>query len=108
MTKLIAVTDAVYERLKSIKGSRSFSTEIEELMKRATVVVDRQRRIYLPKRFKEKAGNKFFIVKIGDEIRLVPIPANPVEDLAKLGRKLPAKSIRQFKKEISAEAKMVS
>ncbi|MDE1810554.1 MAG: AbrB family transcriptional regulator [Candidatus Micrarchaeota archaeon] len=77
-------------------------------MERATVVVDRQRRIYLPKRFKEKAGSKFFIVKMGDEIRLVPIPANPIEDLAKLGSKLPAKSIRQFRKEISAEAKKVA
>ncbi|MDE1824966.1 MAG: hypothetical protein KGH61_01350 [Candidatus Micrarchaeota archaeon] len=76
-------------------------------MERSTVVVDRQRRIYLPKKFKERAGSKFFIVKIGEEIRLVPIPADPAKDLAKLGKKLPAKSISKFRNEISLEAKKV-
>ncbi|MDE1856898.1 MAG: antitoxin [Candidatus Micrarchaeota archaeon] len=37
MAKLIAVTDVVYERLKKMKGKRSFSSEIEELMERAPV-----------------------------------------------------------------------
>lgn len=37
MAKLIAVTDVVYNRLKRIKGNRSFSSEIEELLERAPV-----------------------------------------------------------------------
>jgi DNA-binding transcriptional regulator/RsmH inhibitor MraZ len=73
-------------------------------MENATVVMDKQRRIYLPRKFKEKAGSRFFIVKMGNEIRLVPVPSNPEGDLGRMGSKLPKKSISQLKKEILAEA----
>ncbi|MDE1856224.1 MAG: AbrB family transcriptional regulator [Candidatus Micrarchaeota archaeon] len=74
-------------------------------MERTMVVVDRQRRIYLPKTFRERPGSKFFAVKIGEEIRLVPVPQNPAKDLARIGSKLPRKSVKQFKEEIHREAK---
>ncbi len=73
-------------------------------MEKATVVMDRQRRIYLPRKFKERVGSKFFVLKMGNEIRLIPVQANPAEDLGRLGSKLPKKSVKQLKKEILAEA----
>lgn len=77
-------------------------------MENSMVVVDRQSRIYLPKRFKERPGSRFFAVKLGDEIRLVPIPKDPAADLARLGKKLPRASIKQLKKDILTEAGKVS
>lgn len=76
-------------------------------MEKATVVMDKQRRIYLPRKFKEKVGNRFFVIKMGNEIRLVPVSNKPAEDLGKIGSKLPKKSISWFKKEIRAEARRV-
>ncbi len=73
-------------------------------MERVTVVVDRQRRIYLPRKFNEKVGGKFFILKLGNEIRLVPVPRDPAKNLGEIGGKLPKKSIKQLKKDILAEA----
>ncbi len=73
-------------------------------MEKAIVVMDRQRRIYIPRKFKEKAGCRFFVVKMGNEIRLVPVPSNPAKDLGMLGSKLPKKSIGQLRKEVLIEA----
>jgi len=73
-------------------------------MEESVVVMDRQRRIYIPRKFKEKTGSRFFVVRIGNEIRLVPVPSDPVKDMGKIGSRLPRKSIKQFKKEILAEA----
>ncbi len=74
-------------------------------MEKATVVMDRQRRIYTPKKLSEKVGSKFFVIKMGNEIRLVPVSTNPAEDLGRIGNKLPKKSISQLKKEILEEAR---
>ena len=73
-------------------------------MEKATVVMDGQRRIYLPRKFKEKAGSRFFVVKMGNEIRLVPVSSDPAEDLGRIGSKLPKKPINQLKKAILVEA----
>ena len=73
-------------------------------MEKATVVIDAQRRIYLPRKFKAKAGSRFFVVTMGNEIRLVPISSDPAEDLGRIGSKLPKKSISKLKKEILAQA----
>ena len=74
-------------------------------MERATVVVDRQRRIYLPRKFGEKVGSRFFVLKLGNEIRLVPVSRDPAKDLESIGSKLPKKSIKQFRKEILTEGR---
>jgi bifunctional DNA-binding transcriptional regulator/antitoxin component of YhaV-PrlF toxin-antitoxin module len=73
-------------------------------MEKVMAVVDKQRRIYIPRQFKERVGSRFFVVKMGDEIRLVPVPDDPAKDLGVMGSKLPKKSIKQLKKEILAEA----
>lgn len=73
-------------------------------MEKTTVVMDKQGRIYLPKKLKT-IGRRFFIVKIDKEFMLVPIPSDPVKELEKIGKGLPKKSLRQFKKEILEEAR---
>ena len=74
-------------------------------MEKATVVMDRQRRIYIPRKFKEKAGSRFFVLRVGNEIRLVPVASDPAGDLGRIGSKLPKKSISQLKREVLAEAR---
>lgn len=74
-------------------------------MEKAIVMMDRERRIYLPKALGESIKNKrFFLVKMIDRIVLIPIPEDPIKDLEELGKKLPKKSLKSFKKEIAEEA----
>lgn len=69
-------------------------------MEKETVVVDKQGRIYLPKKMKEEVGSKFFVVRIDKELLLVPVPLNPVKELERIGKSLPRKSVSKFRKEI--------
>lgn len=45
------------------------------------VEVDSHGRIYLPKEIREQYGDTFRIVPYRGELKLVPIPDDPVEDL---------------------------
>ena len=77
------------------------------VMGQTTVVMDKQGRIYLPKQFKKDLGRKFFAVKINKDIMLVPVPADPVKELARIGKNMPNKSIKRLRKEILEEASKV-
>jgi bifunctional DNA-binding transcriptional regulator/antitoxin component of YhaV-PrlF toxin-antitoxin module len=75
-------------------------------MEKSTVVMDKQGRLYLPKRIKKEMGRKFYIVKTPDRIILIPVPKDPVKALAELGRKagINKYSMKQIKKMIEEEA----
>lgn len=66
--------------------------------------IDRNGRIYLPSRLRSDLGKKFLVLRRGKQIILAPLPADPVKDLAELGGKLPAKSLKQLRSEIQKEA----
>jgi len=38
-------------------------------------------RIYLPKEYREKHGDRYKIVDLEDRILLIPVPDNPLEEL---------------------------
>jgi bifunctional DNA-binding transcriptional regulator/antitoxin component of YhaV-PrlF toxin-antitoxin module len=44
--------------------------------------VDERGRLYLPKEVRERYGERFRIVRLHDGIKLLPVPDDPVEDLA--------------------------
>lgn len=44
--------------------------------------VDERGRIYLPKDIRRDYGEQFRIVRLHDGIKLLPVPEDPVEDLA--------------------------
>lgn len=44
--------------------------------------VDEQGRLYLPKDIRRDYGEQFRIVRLHDGIKLLPVPEDPVEDLA--------------------------
>lgn len=44
--------------------------------------VDERGRLYLPKDVREEYGERFRIVRLHDGIKLLPVPGDPVEDLA--------------------------
>ena len=52
----------------------------------------------------DEIGLIVLIDKLEDEIRLIPIPDDPVEDLRKVTDKLKGKSIDEMKKGIKEEA----
>ncbi len=68
------------------------------------VETDKKGRLYLPKDTREKYGQKFLEIELEDEIKLIPIPDDPVEDLRKVTDKLKGKSIEEMKKGIKEEA----
>ena len=68
------------------------------------VETDKKGRLYLPKETREKYGQKFLEIELEDEIKLIPIPDDPVEDLRKVTDKLKGKSIEEMKKGIKEEA----
>ncbi len=68
------------------------------------VETDKKGRLYLPKETREKYGQKFLEIELEDEIKLIPIPDDPVEDLRKITDKLKGKSIEEMKKGIKEEA----
>ncbi len=68
------------------------------------VETDKKGRLYLPKETREKYGQKFLEIELEDEIKLIPIPDDPVEDLRKVTDKLKGKSIEEMKKGIREEA----
>jgi len=67
------------------------------------VETDKKGRLYLPKDTREKYGERFLEVEMEDEIKLLPIPDDPVEDLRKVTDKLKGKSIEEMKKGIREE-----
>lgn len=44
--------------------------------------VDERGRLYLPKDIREDYGDRFRIVRLHDGIKLLPVPDDPVDDLA--------------------------
>ncbi len=66
---------------------------------------DRKGRIYLKEALRSRYGHRFIVVEAPDELVLLPVPDDPVDDLAELGRKLPRASLRRLRAKILARAK---
>lgn len=47
----------------------------------ARAAVDDQGRLYLPKEVREEYGDEYRIVPFRGELRLIPVPDDPVQDL---------------------------
>lgn len=67
--------------------------------------VDSHGRIYIPKELRERHGQEFRIVEFKGELRLIPVPEDPVEDLRERTRSIREsdKSIEQLKEEAREE-----
>lgn len=51
-----------------------------------------------------KENKDFALLQTKKKLTLIPIPPAPLKDLQELGKRLPQKSLKQFKKEIKIEA----
>lgn len=69
------------------------------------VDVDSHGRIYLPKKFRERYGDSFRIIPYRGELKLVPVPDDPVEDLRGRTEELreSEKSVEELKEEARGE-----
>ena len=70
-------------------------------MTNSIVEMEKNGKIYIPKKIREKYGTKFFIVPYRDKIILYDIPENPVKDLMILGEKLRNIFIGKLKNDIN-------
>ncbi len=65
---------------------------------------DERGRIYLKEAVRTRYGEEFIVVEAPSEIVLLPVPDDPVEDLARLGEKLKGISIQDMKAAIRRRA----
>ncbi|MCF2136838.1 MAG: AbrB family transcriptional regulator [Candidatus Thorarchaeota archaeon] len=70
------------------------------------VRLDERGRVCIPKAMREKTGNTFFIVETQRGILLVPVPSDPVKQLAEIGRKIPELSIEELRRAIAEQAQV--
>ena len=56
--------------------------------------------MYLKQSVRSRYGEKFLVLEVPGEIVLIPVPGDPVEDLARLGKPLKDKSLDALKAQI--------
>lgn len=67
--------------------------------------IDEKRRIILPKDIVNDYGDRFVIIRIGDEIILKPLPKDPLAALMKEGKKLKGVGWKQIRKDFEKKLK---
>lgn len=65
---------------------------------------DRKGRLYLRESLRSRYGEYFFVLALPDRIILLPVPADPVRELRRIGRLLKGISIKALKKAIREQA----
>ena len=65
---------------------------------------DEKGRLYLKRSWRQRVGEEFFVVVAPRKIILLPVPEDPVADLAEIGKALPKKSTRELRSEIRKQA----
>jgi len=65
---------------------------------------DKKGRIYLRERYRNRYGEKFIIVETIRGLLLLPVPSDPVADLASLGRKLRNYTMKDLKTAIQQQS----
>ena len=69
-----------------------------------TTQCDSKGRLYLRQSTRARYGKRFVIVEAPDEIVLLPVPDDPVKELARLGKPLKRYTIAQLKAAIRKRA----
>ena len=67
-------------------------------------VCDAKGRIYLKRRTRKQYGERFVVVQAPDRLILLPVPKDPVADLARLGKPLRGLSLKAIKQAIQKQA----
>ena len=65
---------------------------------------DKKGRVYLRQSIRSKYGERFIVVQGPDRMIFFPVPDDPIEDLAKLGKPLRRLSLKSIKKRIRDRA----
>lgn len=65
---------------------------------------DRRGRLYLQDTIRAAYGTRFVLVEAPGELILIPVPNDPIADLADLGKALRDVSIEELKREIRETA----
>ena len=65
---------------------------------------DAKGRVYIPKVYQKKMTKDVFIIETKEGLLLIPIPEDPVQELEKLGEKLPSLTIKELKNAILEQA----
>jgi bifunctional DNA-binding transcriptional regulator/antitoxin component of YhaV-PrlF toxin-antitoxin module len=66
---------------------------------------DEQGRLYLPKRLREKYGEKYHIVEYEDRIELIPVAEDPLTAVREAAGDLRDASVEEIRDDIEEEAK---
>ena len=66
---------------------------------------DGQGRLYLPKKLREKYGQKYHIVTYEDKLELIPVADDPLAAVREAAGELRDASVEEIREDIEAEAK---
>ncbi|MDI3474501.1 MAG: hypothetical protein PWQ95_229 [Thermococcaceae archaeon] len=66
--------------------------------------VDSKGRLYIPKEMRKGLSREVYLVRIDNEILVVPKPEDPLKDLEELGKSLPDKPISEIRRDLRKEA----
>ncbi|WP_225807093.1 AbrB/MazE/SpoVT family DNA-binding domain-containing protein [Thermococcus bergensis] len=66
--------------------------------------IDSKGRVYIPKSMRKRIHGEVYLVETPEGILIIPKPENPIEELEKIGKSLPEKSIEELKREILKQA----
>lgn len=67
--------------------------------------VDEKRRIVLPKDIVEEYGDRFVVIRVGNEIMLRPLPKDPMATLMEEGKKFKGVGWKQIRKDFNKKLK---
>ncbi|AEK72796.1 hypothetical protein GQS_04475 [Thermococcus sp. 4557] len=70
--------------------------------------VDSKGRLYLPKELRKDLPREVYLVRVEDGILIIPKPEDPLKELEELGKKLPALTLEELKREIIKEAEKLA
>jgi bifunctional DNA-binding transcriptional regulator/antitoxin component of YhaV-PrlF toxin-antitoxin module len=74
-------------------------------MRSMSTETDRQGRLYIPKKVREKYGEKYHIVTYEDRIELIPVADDPLAAVREAAGGLRDASVEEIREAIGAEAK---
>ena len=75
-------------------------------MKVQSIKCDPKGRLYIRRSWRERYGNEFIVVAAPNELILMPVPQDPVSDLAELGKALPEVSLKKLRAGIRRQAEL--
>lgn len=90
----------IVSRLARVAKLKYFANMSTSMGTDHVTTCDQRGRLYLQDAIRAVYGTRFVLVESPDELVLIPVPADPLQDLAELGQSLADFSFNDLKREL--------